>query len=125
MARYVVHNCYLALGWLCLIIGGVAIFVPGLPTTIFWIISLWAFTRSSEKMKRFLLQHKQFGKILRDWNDHQIVPMVGKIACGISLALVCITSVLTMHSVYAAMAICFTLTLVFGYVVTRPSRIAQ
>lgn len=123
MARYIVHNCYLALGWICLMIGAVAIFVPGLPTTIFWIISLWAFTRSSEKMKRYLLQHKHFGKILREWNEHQVVPMVGKIACGISLALVCVMSVLTMHSVYLATAICFTLTLVFGYVFTRPSRL--
>ena len=123
MARYIVHNCYLALGWLCLLLGGVGIFVPGLPTTIFWILALWAFTRSSEKMRRYLLQHKKFGKILRDWEEHRAVPMIGKIACVFSLTLVCVFSVLNMHNIFMAVITCFTLTLVAGYVVTRPSSV--
>jgi uncharacterized membrane protein YbaN (DUF454 family) len=125
MARYIVHNCYLALGWICLLLGGVGIFVPGLPTTIFWILSLWAFTRSSEKMRRYLLQHPKFGKILREWNDHQVVPTAGKIAACLSMSVVCVVSVLTMSNAWGATMICFTLTLVMGYIITRPSRIAD
>lgn len=122
MARYIVHNCYLALGWLMLMLGAVGIFVPGLPTTIFWILSLWAFTRSSEKMRRYLLQHPKFGKILRDWTDYQVVPPIGKIACTLSIGLVCIVSVLTSENILIATGLCFVLTLVCGYVITRPSR---
>ena len=125
MAHYVVHNCYLALGWICFAIGSVGIFVPGLPTTIFWILALWAFTKSSPKMRRYLLQHPKFGKILREWNDHRIVPVVGKIAATLSMGIVCIVSVITMHNVMAVVSICFTLSLVIGYIVTRPSHLAE
>ena len=123
MARYIVHNCYLALGWLMLVLGGVGIFVPGLPTTIFWILSLWAFTRSSEKMRRYLLQHPKFGKILREWNDYQVVPPIGKIAACLSMGIVCVMTVLTSHHIWVATIICFSLVLVCGYVVSRPSRV--
>ena len=122
MSRYIVHNCYLALGWLCLALGAIGIIVPGMPTTIFWIIALWAFTKTSTKMSRYLLNHPKYGKILRDWSDYQVVPVYGKVASGISMAIICIISILTLHAVWAAVAICFTLTLVFGYIVTRPSR---
>ena len=122
MPRYIVHNCYLALGWICLLLGGIGIFVPGLPTTIFWIISLWAFTKTSNTMSDYLLDHPRYGRILREWSDYRVVPPVGKIASGISMAIICVVSIFTMHAIWAAVMICFTLTLVFGYIVTRPSR---
>ena len=125
MARYIVHNCYLALGWICLLLGGIGIFVPMMPTTIFWILSLWAFTRSSDKMRRYLLSHPKFGKILREWNDYRVVPRVGKIASCLSMTAVCVVSVLTMENTWGATMICFTLTLVMGYIVTRPSYVSE
>ena len=67
------------LGWVCVSLGFVGIFVPGIPTTIFLIIALWAFTKSSEKLRYWLLNHKRFGPMLRNWESHKVVPQKAKI----------------------------------------------
>ena len=69
----------ISLGWLCVGFGFVGIFVPGVPTTIFLIIALWAFTKSSEKLRHWLLHHKRFGPILNNWQKHKVVPRRAKI----------------------------------------------
>ena len=69
----------LALGWICVSLGFIGIFVPGLPTTIFLIIALWAFTKSSKRLRNWLLNHKRFGPILRNWQEHRVVPLRAKI----------------------------------------------
>ena len=69
----------LALGWICVSLGFIGIFVPGLPTTIFLIIALWAFTKSSKKLRFWLLNHKRFGPILRNWQEYKVVPLKAKI----------------------------------------------
>lgn len=60
--------------WLLLVLAGVAlatgvvgIFVPGLPTTVFLLIAAWAAARSSPRLHRWLLGHRVFGKLIRDW----------------------------------------------------------
>ena len=40
------------LGLVSLSIGIVGVFLPGLPTTVFILIALWAFSRSSERLRR-------------------------------------------------------------------------
>ncbi len=40
------------LGLISLSIGIVGVFLPGLPTTVFVLIALWAFSRSSERLRR-------------------------------------------------------------------------
>ena len=37
----------LILGWLCFGLGVIGMFVPLLPTTIFWILAVWCWLRSS------------------------------------------------------------------------------
>ena len=69
----------LSLGWLCVGLAFVGVFIPGIPTTIFLIIALWAFARSSKKFHRWLLNHKRFGPILQNWQTHKVVPRKAKI----------------------------------------------
>jgi uncharacterized protein len=54
-------------------IGIVGIFVPGLPTTVFVLISAWAATRGSERLHRWLHAHARFGPLIRDWQAHGAV----------------------------------------------------
>ena len=57
---------YRALGLLCTGIGIVGIFVPLLPTTDFLLIALWFFARSSQRLEKWLLHHRIFGKYVYD-----------------------------------------------------------
>lgn len=53
--------------------GIVGIFVPGLPTTVFILISAWAASHGSERLHAWLLAHRRFGPVIRDWQAHGAV----------------------------------------------------
>lgn len=67
-------SAYLTLGCLCVSLGTIGIIVPGLPTTIFMIVALWAFTKSSPQMRAWLIEHKHFGPALQHWVKHRSIP---------------------------------------------------
>lgn len=58
--------------------GIVGIFVPGLPTTVFVLIATYAASRGSERLHRYLLEHRRFGPLIRDWQAHGAVPRRAK-----------------------------------------------
>lgn len=61
------------LAYVSLGIGIVGIFVPGLPTTVFVLVSAWAASHGSERLHGWLLAHRQFGPVIRDWQAHGAV----------------------------------------------------
>ena len=58
---------YLALGLLCVGIATVNLFIPGLPSTVFVLIALWCFKRSSPRLEDWLLNRSVFAPALQDW----------------------------------------------------------
>ncbi|WP_051603303.1 YbaN family protein [Simplicispira psychrophila] len=52
---------------LCLALGVIGIFVPGLPTTVFILMAAWAAARSSPRLHTWLWYHPLFGTMLRHW----------------------------------------------------------
>ncbi|WP_172439697.1 TonB family protein [Pseudoalteromonas piscicida] len=69
---------YLAAGWCALALAFVGALLPVMPTTVFLIIALACFSRSSERLTQRLLSHPKFGPVLSDWQAHQIVPPKAK-----------------------------------------------
>jgi uncharacterized protein len=67
------------LGFVSLILGIIGAFLPILPTTPFVLLSAWLFARSSEKFHRKLLNHKIFGKLIRDFQEDKSIPLHTKI----------------------------------------------
>jgi uncharacterized membrane protein YbaN (DUF454 family) len=53
-------------GWLAVAVGGVGIVVPGLPTTVFFIIAAWCFSRSSPRFEQWVLNLPKVGPMVRD-----------------------------------------------------------
>jgi uncharacterized protein len=47
--------------------------VPGLPTVPFVLLSAYAAARGSQRLHRWLLAHRQFGPMIRDWHAHGAV----------------------------------------------------
>lgn len=77
----------IALGWLLVGIGIVGIFVPGLPTTVFLIGALWAFSRSSKRFQAWLWTHPLLGGPVRDWELHGVIPVRAKVIAAIVMSL--------------------------------------
>lgn len=61
------------LAWLALGLGVVGIVVPGLPTVPFVLLSAYAAGRGSQRLHAWLLAHRQFGPVIRDWQAHGAV----------------------------------------------------
>jgi uncharacterized membrane protein YbaN (DUF454 family) len=107
-------------GGLCVATGIVGIFVPGLPTTIFLIIALWAFTRSSPRLEAWLLGHPRFGPPLRAWRQHGAIPRRAKYIAVATIATSWIVIALTTRSLFGMIGAGIGLALVAFFIVTRP-----
>jgi uncharacterized membrane protein YbaN (DUF454 family) len=77
---------YLTLGWICLLLGFVGVFLPLMPTTVFLLIAAWAFSRSSERWHRWLREHARFGESIRAWEEHHAMPRRAKRIAFLALA---------------------------------------
>ena len=53
-------------GWLAVALGGVGIVVPGLPTTVFFIVAASCFARSSPRFEAWVLNLPRIGPMVRD-----------------------------------------------------------
>ena len=70
---------YLALGFIFLSLGIIGYITPLMPGTVFIILSLWAFKKSSPRMEKWLLYESPFRAILQDWERDQSIKMSIKI----------------------------------------------
>ena len=115
----------ITLGWLCVGLGFVGVFVPGIPTTIFLIIALWAFTKSSEKLRYWLLNHKRFGPILNNWQEHKVVPRRAKILMVVLMSLAVILFYYSLQSLILTIGLIIILVSVAIYVISLPSKVPE
>lgn len=58
-----------AFALLCLLLGLIGVVVPGMPTTVFILLAAWAAARSSPRLHAWLMAHRLFGPMLRDWQQ--------------------------------------------------------
>ncbi len=75
----------IAFGWANVGLGVVGIFVPGLPTTVFLLIAVWAFSKSSERFHVWLWSHPQLGPPIRRWHEHRVIPVRAKVFAAMTM----------------------------------------
>ena len=69
-------------GWLMVALGFIGALLPVMPTTIFMILAVGCFARSSPRLERWLLEHPRYGPPLRLWREQGAVSVHGKrLAC--------------------------------------------
>ena len=113
----------ITIGWLCVGLAFVGTFVPGIPTTIFLIVALWAFAKSSKKFHSWLLNHKRFGPILQNWESHKVVPRKAKILMVILQISAVIIFHYSLQNIYLTVLLIITLVFVARYVLSLPSEL--
>jgi len=69
--RLVSRILYGALGIFCTLLGIIGVWVPGLPTTVFILIALWALSQSSERMHAWLLKLPVLKVAIKEANRFQ------------------------------------------------------
>jgi len=76
---------WITLGTLSLALGTLGLFLPLLPTTVFILIVAFAFARSSPALHDWIMAHKVFGPMIRNWNEHGAIPTKAKVLTVISI----------------------------------------
>ncbi len=78
-ARGPLRWLWLVGGLVSLGVGAVGVVVPGLPTTVFLIVTAACFARSSPRLEAWLLDLPRFGPLVRDYRDGLGMPRRGKV----------------------------------------------
>ncbi len=84
----------IALGWIFVGLGTIGAVLPVMPTTVFMIIALWIFSKSSPRFHKMLLENKWFGPGLQQWEESKSISRESKrratvvivISFGLSIA---------------------------------------
>ena len=77
-----VRGLWILGGLLCVGLGALGVIVPGLPSTIFFIMAAAAFSRSSERMERWVLGLPGIGKLVADYRSGLGMPWRAKVIAG-------------------------------------------
>ena len=61
--------------------------LPVLPTTPFVLLAAACFARSSKRFHDWLLGHRSFGPLVREWQEHRSIPYRTKLTAIVLMAL--------------------------------------
>jgi len=112
----------MALGLTSLALGILGSVLPILPTTPFILLAAYLFSKSSDKLYKWLIKIPKFGQVISDWNENGVVGLNSKLICVLSLILVVIyISFLTEFTFFIKTFLTLTLFLAGLFVTTRPS----
>ena len=71
MKRYL----WFTLGMLSLAMAYIGIVTPGIPFSVFLVLSAYCFSKSSKRMHDWLYNHKYFGPFLTNWVEYKVFPL--------------------------------------------------
>lgn len=111
---------WFALGAAALGLGALGVVVPLLPTTPFVLLAAFAFSRSSDRCHAWLLGHRVFGPLIRNWRAHGAISRPAKVAGILAMGAVVGVSV-AINAPSALLAVqALVLVAVAAFVLSRP-----
>lgn len=108
-------HLYVVLGFLCVTMGTIGIFLPILPTTPFLLLAAWLFLKANSRWRNWLLSHPRLGPFVSNYIKYKAIPLRSKVLtivvlwCSIGfsvvlvhqlwlkLLLICIAIAVTIH----------------------------
>lgn len=122
MKQTVVRILYLITGYLCVLLGLIGVILPLVPTTPFLLVAAFCFSRSSERLHQYLLNHRIFGNLIRDWEEYGVIPFRFKLlATVMMLAMVSYPLIFKSFHLGLKALVVVTILVALGYIWSRPS----
>ena len=90
----ILRTIFITAGTLCLFIGVVGIFLPGLPTTPFLLLTAGFYVRGSKQLYDRLLLNPYLGKYIIQWQTTRKLPLRTKITAIVLMWIMISLSVL-------------------------------
>ena len=114
-------SIFILLGTLSLGLGVAGIFIPGLPTTPFILLTAGLYVRSSDTLYRFLVRNKHLGRYVREYQTNKGLTLKTKLYSIVIMWIMILTSSLFLiHVLYIkliVLAIGIAGTLVMGFLI--------
>jgi len=79
MPRNLKSTLWIVLGILAFCLGIIGVFIPFLPTTPFLLLAAGFFLKGSDRLYQWLINHKLFGKYIRNFREYKAIPIKTKI----------------------------------------------
>lgn len=76
-------------GWAAVGLGSLGVIVPGLPTTVFFIVAAWCFARCSPRFEQWVLDLPKVGPLVRDHRAGLGMPRRAKV---VAVAMILVVS---------------------------------
>ncbi len=89
----VVRVLFVVAGLICVGLAYLGAILPGLPTTPWVLLASYCFSRSSPRLRAWLLRSPIFGKLLRDWHEHRGMRRSAKVVAVTMVIAACTFSV--------------------------------
>jgi uncharacterized membrane protein YbaN (DUF454 family) len=112
---------YLVLGCVFVGLGVIGAFLPVMPTTVFLIGALWAFSLSSKRLETWLLEHPRFGPRLVEWRAHRVIPLRVKLVAWGSMAVSLAIMLVARAPIWAIASAAGLMLVGVVYIASRPS----
>jgi uncharacterized membrane protein YbaN (DUF454 family) len=120
------RSLYFLLGWFFFGVGAVGTVVPGLPTTPFMLLALWAFSKSSQRFHDWLYAHPVFGPPLQRWRNHRVIPGTAKLlAVATMTASLAYLAFFTDISIWIKMLAAMVMLYGAAFILSKPSRVPE
>ncbi|MFT7653131.1 MAG: uncharacterized membrane protein YbaN (DUF454 family) [Limisphaerales bacterium] len=110
------------LGWTAVALGVVGAFLPLLPTTPFLLLAAFAFSKGSEKLHNWLVNHPKLGPPITNWQTRGAISRGIKVYATLSMAFVFALAWLMSAPLWGLFMQATVLVLVCLFIWTRPER---
>jgi uncharacterized membrane protein YbaN (DUF454 family) len=116
MTRFVA----LILAYFFLALAVVGVFLPGIPTVPFLLLTAWFSARGSQRLHRWLYEHPHLGQLLIDWENQGAISRTSKVVAVLMLIASWVLMYLRLSNTWALAGITILFIVIAVYLVSRP-----
>ncbi|MBS98952.1 MAG: hypothetical protein CMI01_09770 [Oceanospirillaceae bacterium] len=116
---------WLAVTWIAIGLAMLGVLLPGLPTTVFVLIAAWSASRSSPRLRRWLISHATFGPILHNWERGGVIDRRSKVVASIGMLVALLIVIYVIRHPLILMLILSALAVGAVVVWSRPEQIPE
>ncbi len=114
------HIIWLTVGWIAVGFAFIGLLLPIVPTVPFLLVAIWAFGRSSERLRERLLSDPVFGPDIRKWQERGAIRRSAKVFATVAMMFSVLISLWLGMPAYVVAIQAVILLSVAAFIVTRP-----
>lgn len=110
----------LILAYFFLALAIIGVFLPGIPTVPFLLLTAWFSAKGSERLHRWLYAHPHLGQLLIDWEGQKAISRSSKVMAVLMFMLSWTVMYYRIENMWCLVAITLLFLLMIAFLVSRP-----